>query len=73
MILGTRKPDRLVEGIVLALVVGAIGFAATAPRASFTPSAPVKVVAAPAPACAGVAISGRSACLELARAIAMRD
>jgi hypothetical protein len=67
-----RTADRLQDGIILALVVSALAFAATASRAERDGAwGNVTVVQAPT-ACANVDATNRSGCLEVAAALAVR-
>ena len=67
-----RTADRLLDGIVVALVVTLIGFVANAPRAEREPAPRFAIVDAPAVPCAGAAVEHRAACLNAARASVMR-
>ena len=65
--------DRLQNGIIVALVISALGFAAAAPRAERDGAwGEVKVVQAPPLVCANVDATYRTGCLVAAAEIALR-
>ena len=66
-----RAADRLLDGIVVALVVTLVGFVANAPRAEPEPARRYAIVEAPAALCTSAAIEHRAACLRVARASIM--
>jgi hypothetical protein len=69
----SRIADRLQDGIVVALVIAAVGFAATASRADLDdPWGTVSVVKAPPTVCATVDAAHRSHCLRASAAISLR-
>lgn len=69
----SRIADRLQDGIVVALVLSALGFSATASRADRDGAGDeITVVQAPLSACANVAANHRSSCLSAAAAVTLR-
>lgn len=72
---GHRLDSRLDTSVVTALLVVAIlGFAGAAPRVAPAASErAVSIVAAPPNACANVPREQRRACLDVARAVALRS
>lgn len=72
---GHRLDSRLDTSVVTVLLVVAIlGFAGVAPSvAPGTSERAVSIVAAPPSACANVPLEQRRACLDVARALALRS
>lgn len=67
-----RAADRLLDGIVVALVVTLLGLAVGAPRAEREAPVRYAMVDAPAPACAAMPVERRAACLNVARVALMQ-
>jgi hypothetical protein len=68
----SRVADRLQDGIIIALVVAAVGFAATASRADRDIAWGEVAVVQPPSVCANVEATHRSRCLNAAAAFMLR-